>query len=298
MRCPSCSSSAVLYDQLRGEQICTRCGLVIVERVFELEPEWRRRPGEELERADVTAGIDVTQHDFGLGSKFDLSGDLSPSWRARLRRMQLWQRRSRASTYGERSLREALVELDKFCEDLSLPKGVKAEISTLYRRARAARLTGGRETHQVLAALTFVTCKLRGLPRTEGEVSRALAARSGLREREASRNLHRLTNFFVQKLKLELPHVSTDDYIDRFATQLGLSKRTVERAHGFHRDLPRSFTQGRAPLQLAAAVLYLAAEIGGEKIPLKKIADAAGVGISSISKNVARVRGVIASRGG
>ncbi len=298
MRCPSCSSSAVLYDQLRGAQICTRCGLVIVERVLELEPEWRRRPGEELERADVTAGIDVTQHDFGLGSKFDLSGDLSPSCRARLRRMQLWQRRSRASTYGERSLREALVELDKFCEDLALPKGIKAEISTIYRRARAARLTGGRETHQVLAALTFVTCKLRGLPRTEGEVSHALAARLGMGEHEASRSLHRLTNFFTQKLKLELPHVSTDDYIDRFATQLGLSKRTVERAHELHRGLPRSFTQGRIPLQLAAAVLYLAAEMSGEKIPLKKIADAAGVGISSISKNVARVQGIIAPREG
>lgn len=46
MRCPSCGSSAVLYDTLRGEHICTRCGLVLMERSLEPEPEWRRRPGE------------------------------------------------------------------------------------------------------------------------------------------------------------------------------------------------------------------------------------------------------------
>ncbi len=296
MRCPSCSSSAVLYDHLRGEQICTRCGLVIVERSFELEPEWRRRPGEELERADVTAGIDVTLHDFGLGSKFGVSEDLPPSWRARLRRMQLWQRRSRASTWGERSLREALIELDKFCEDLALPKGVKAEISTLYRRARAARLTGGRGTHQVLAALTFVTCRLRGLPRTEGEISRMLATRSGLGAREASNNLRRLTKFFTRKLKLELPRISTDDYINRFATQLGLSRQAIERAHEFHGALPKRFRQAKPPLLLAAAILYLASKSTGEKVTIKKITNMMGVGVSNLSRTAQSIRELVVGR--
>jgi len=287
----------VLYDHLRGEQICTRCGLVIVERSFELEPEWRRRPGEELERADVTAGIDVTLHDFGLGSKFGVSEDLPPSWRARLRRMQLWQKRSRASTWGERSLREALIELDKFCEDLALPKGVKAEISTLYRRARAARLTGGRGTHQVLAALTFVTCRLRGLPRTEGEISRMLATRSGLGAREASNNLRRLAKFFTRKLKLKLPRISTDDYINRFATQLGLSKRAIERAHELHGALPKRFRQAKPPLLLAAAMLYLASKSAGEKVTIKKITNMMGVGVSNLSRTARSIRELVVDRG-
>ena len=137
MHCPLCSSSAVFYDGIRGEQVCTRCGFVILERQYELAPEWRRRPGEELERADMSSGIDVSQHDFGLGTKFGVSGDLPPSERARLRRMRVLQQRSRVMDWQDRSLREALIDLDKLCEDLSLPKGVKAEISMLYRRARA-----------------------------------------------------------------------------------------------------------------------------------------------------------------
>jgi len=298
MRCPSCSSSAILYDRLRGEHICTRCGLVIMERVLELEPEWRRRPGEKLERADVTAGIDVTQHDFGLGSKFGPSRDLSPSWRARLRRMRLWQSRSRASTYGEKSLREALVELDKLCEGLGLPKGVKAEISSLYRRARAAKLTVGRETHHVLIALTFITCRLRGLPRTEGEFSRSLEAYSGLRRGEALRTLRQLTRFFTRRLGLKLPQISTDDYINRFARQLGLSERAIVRAHELCKALPKKFKQTRPPLLLAAMTFYIAAEATGERVTLRKIADTMGVGVSSLSKNLAHIRKFSVAREG
>ncbi|MCS7131779.1 MAG: transcription initiation factor IIB, partial [Hadesarchaea archaeon] len=107
MRCPSCGNPAVLFNGLSGELICTRCGLVILEKLPDLGPEWRPKPDENVARADVMAGVDVTRHDLGIGSEFDLSGELSPSWRARIRRLRMWQNRCRASNYGEKSLREA-----------------------------------------------------------------------------------------------------------------------------------------------------------------------------------------------
>lgn len=290
MRCPSCSSSAVLHDQIRGECICTRCGLVVVERLLEPGPEWREKPGEELGRADVSARVDITLHDFGLGSRFGLPDDLPPSWRARLRRMQLWQRRSRVSTWGERSLREGLIEIDKLCEDLTIPKGVKAEISYLYRKARARRLVAGRETIQVLAALTFITCRSRRLPKTEGEVVRVLSARSGLGKNEALRHLRQLSKFYARELGIKIQRISADDYIHRFAPQLNLSNRTVEHASGIINAIPKEYKQAKSPLLLAAIAIYLAAERTGERVTLKEIASALGVGISSISKNLARVR--------
>ena len=290
MHCPSCSSTAVLHDHERGEQICTRCGLVILERMFELEPEWRRRPGEGLERADLSAGIDVTQHDLGLGTKFGVPAEASPGWRARLRRMQVLQRRARVSDWEEKSLREALIELDKLCEDLALPKGVKAEISVHYRRMRAKKMTAGRGTYQVLGALASVACRLRGIPRTEVEISRALGTRFGLKERGLLQNLRKLTKLIARGLNLKLPRISADDFIDRFAPQLGLFRKTIEQAHEIHRSLPRSFTQAKPPLFLAAVALYIGAERAGEKVTLRKVADAMGVGVSSLSKNVARAK--------
>jgi len=203
MRCPSCSSSAVLYDHTRGEHVCTRCGLVILERALELGPEWRRRPGGELERADVTAVVDVTQHDLGLGSRFDMLKDVSPSWRASMRRLREWQQCSRVGSWKDRSIREAFVELDKLCEELALPKGIKAEVSVSYRRARAKRITAGRDLHQVLAVLVFITCRARGLPRTEEEILRAVAARFGAKKRAGAKSFSKTRQIALGGTEIE-----------------------------------------------------------------------------------------------
>lgn len=293
MHCPLCSSSAVLYDKVRGEQVCTRCGFVILERLYELGPEWRRRPGEELERADMSAGADVAQHDLGLGTKFGVSMDMSPSQRARLRRMQILQQRSRIADWGDRSLREVLIDLDKLCEDLSLPKGVKAEVSVLYRRARGEKLTAGRSAHQILAALIFTTCRLRGIPRTDDEISKVVAARFGFKERSILRGVHRFTKLLARKLGLKLPRISTDSYIVRFAPKLGLSREAVIRANELLGILPKSFVQGKPPLFLAAVAIYFGAETVGEKVTLKKVSSTLGVGASSLSNNIAQVKKLI-----
>jgi transcription initiation factor TFIIIB Brf1 subunit/transcription initiation factor TFIIB len=84
--------------------------------------------------------------------------------------------------------------------------------------------------------------------------------------------------------------ISTYDYIDRFAPQLGLSREAIERAHKFYKALPRNFTQSKSPLFLAAMALYIAAGSAGEKITLDKVARTVGVGISGISKNLKRAR--------
>ena len=281
---------AVFYDEVRGEQICTRCGFVVFEKLPRTEPEWRAEPRKEIGRADVTSGLDITQHDLGLGSKFGTSRDLPPSWRARLRRLQMWQRRSRTGSYSEKSLRDALLELDKLCEDLSLPKGVKAEVSTLYRKTRAARLTMGRSTWNVLAALTFITCRLRDVPRTELEVARALATRTDVQETAALRSIRHLTKLLRRRLKLQVARALPEEYIDRFASQLDLSTQTTKRAHAICAILPKRLKQTKPATLLAAAVLYLAGKEAGEAVTIRRLADAFGVGVSSLCQTSGRVR--------
>lgn len=290
MDCPSCGSSAVLYDNLRGEQICTSCGLVIVERLLAPGPEWRMKPGAETGRADVTAGIDVTQHDLGLGSRFTVPENVSPSLRAKLRRMQLWQRRSRASTWSERSLRESLIELDKLCEDLALPKAVKAEICQLYRKAKVAKLTFGHSTLLTLTALIFITCRLRRIPRTEKEILRVLKARAPSQERATPRNFRQLTRFFTEKMKLRIPRPMAESYLGKFASQLGLPQDTIVRAQAICSTLPERTKRAKPPTLLAAAVLYIASEETAADLTMRKLAATLGIGISSLSQTARLVR--------
>jgi transcription initiation factor TFIIB len=297
MSCPSCNSSAVLYDELRGEQICTRCGLVLLEKMLEPGPDWRVEPSERTGRADITTGVDITRHDWGLGSKFGLSDDLPPSWRARLRRLQLWQRRSRAVGHREKSLREALIELDKLCEDLRLPKGIRAEVSGLYRKTRAKRLTIGRGTQNVLAALTFITCRLRGAPRTDLEVAQALASRAALGEHVALRSLRQLVKFLTKRLGLQVPRPLPEDYIDRFVSQLNLSRSIVARAHSVCNALPPHLKRTKSARLLAAAAIYTAARGVGVNIAMRELASSTSVGITGLSQTIKRIREILTDRG-
>jgi transcription initiation factor TFIIB len=290
MECPSCGSSAVLQDHFRAENICTRCGLIIVEKIPEAEPEWRYEPGKDTGRADTGAGIDITQHDLGLGTRLGTGGDLSPSWRARLRRLQMWQDRSRASTYEEKSLREALIDLDKLCEDFAIPKGVKSEISLLYRKVKAGRLALGRNTWQVLAALALITCRSRGIPRTEGEMVQALIKHTNMQEKIALRGLRQLVKLFIEKMKLSMPRLRPDDLLDRFASKINLPRQTIARAQKICNMLPEKLKSAKPPTLLAATVLYVAAKETGIDMTMRKIAETLNVGVSSISQTAALIK--------
>jgi transcription initiation factor TFIIB len=261
-----------------------------MEKLLEFKPEWRAEPSKEVGRADITAGVDITQHDLGLGSRLSRGGKLSPTWRARLHHLQLLQRRARATRYGEKSLREALLELDKLCEDLSLPKGIKAEVSSLYRRAKASRLTMGRGTWQVLASLTFITCRLRGVARTEAEVAEALAIRAELEGKAALRSLRQLTKLLARKMNLSVPRPVPEDYIDRFCSKLKLPKRVAARAHEICSALPSGLRGSKPATLLAASAIYEAARFAGLNLTIRKIAKALGVGVSSLCQTAIRVR--------
>ncbi|MCK4298719.1 MAG: hypothetical protein KAX80_04260, partial [Planctomycetes bacterium] len=252
LQCPSCDSSAVLHDQLRGERICTRCGMVIVEKQLEPGPDWHMEPGENVGRADVGAGADITQHDWDLGTRIGMSKDLSPGWRARIRRLQKWQQWSRATTYEQRSLRQALITLDKLCEGLAMPKGIQGEVSFLYRKARAKKLTGGRSTWGVLAALALIASRRRRVPRTRKEVARVLVARAGLKEGAAESLIRQLVRDLSKGLSLQVPLPDPKDYLARFSSKLELSRETVVRAHEICDSLPPGFRRRKAAFVLAA----------------------------------------------
>lgn len=266
-----------------------------MERELKLDPEWRLKPGEELGRADLSLGADVSQHDLGLGSEFWGQRGLSLDWRERLHRLKLWHRRARAVNYGEKSLRETLIDLDKLCEDLNLPKGIKAQASVLIRKAKALKLLGGRSTWGALGALLFTICRERGVPRTELEVSRALALRAGFDELKALRVLRSLTKLLCKRLGLRLPKAKPADYIQRFGLKLGLSPRAVARAQEL-------CSLGCEPLKLkpgylvAAAALYVGGKEVGERVTLRRVAEVLGVGVSSLSQLSKLLRGLMERR--
>ncbi|MBS3815871.1 MAG: hypothetical protein KGY45_04855 [Hadesarchaea archaeon] len=291
MDCPSCESTSVILDEFRGESICTCCGMVLEEGKADLVPEWHSEPGKESGRAELTTGRDITRHDMGLGSEIGFSRSLSPKARAKIRRLRKWHRRSKAPTYQEKSLRQALIDLDKLCEDLFLSKSLKAEVSLLYRKAKKARVTPGRDTWSVLAALIFIVLRMRKIPRTEKEISSALMKRIDSTQDEARTDLRNIRKAIVRELGIKVPRPKPETYLDRFTTKLELPEEVTAKAHQICVSLPREFKSNKAAYLVAASTIYVAAKELEVEVSIREIAKTLKAGISSISKTSKKIRG-------
>jgi transcription initiation factor TFIIB len=267
---------------------------VVFDKALEFGPK-RHEEGEKgLEHADISAGVDFALHDLGMGTQFWIPVDVSPLERARLRRLRVLQKRSRVGAWSERSLRDALLELDKLCEDLAIPKGVKSEVCVLYRQVKKKGLTAGRDLRLVLAAAIFITCRAKGIPRTENEIIDTLVERYGFGKYKSMKNLRRLSKLLSRMMHLEVRRVPPSDYINKFSAKLGISQKAVELAHDFCHKVPSKFTQGKSPVFLAAVFIYLGTREAGEKLTLRRIAKGLGIGVSSLSQNVARFKAILA----
>ena len=113
--CPGCGGLDNLFDQNRGELICSNCGMVITEKLIDKGPEWRAFDSDQRERRTrVGAPMTYTIHDQGLSTIIDWKNkdfaghEIPAKLRAQIYRLRRWQSRIRVSDATERNLTFAL----------------------------------------------------------------------------------------------------------------------------------------------------------------------------------------------
>lgn len=71
-----CSKGPLVTDNVRGEVLCGKCGLVLVEKSEDTGPESRRHdPEGYLEKARTGGLTSLMLHDRGLSTVIDLSNE-------------------------------------------------------------------------------------------------------------------------------------------------------------------------------------------------------------------------------
>jgi transcription initiation factor TFIIB len=275
--CPECGSSHLSKDYSRAELVCGSCGLVLDEDIIDHGPEWRAFDSEQREkRARTGAPMTYTIHDKGLSTVIgwknrDSYGKSIPTRnRAQLYRLRKWQRRTRISNATERNIVIALSELDRMASSLGLPRTVRETAAMIYRKAALKKLVRGRSIEGVATAALYAACRQCHVPRTLDEISNI----AHISRKEIGRNYR----YVSRELRLKLLPTSPEDYISRFCSELNLSgdvrAKTVEiLREAAHREL----TSGRGPTGMAAASLYIASVLCGERRTQREVAEIAGV---------------------
>ncbi len=275
--CPECNSKDLARDYERAEIICNECGLVIDEQIMDSGPEWRAFDSEQTtKKSRVGAPMTYMLHDKGLSTVIDwrnkdYSGrELSPKRKAQVYRLRKWQQRIRVSNSTERNLAYALTELDRVASRINLPRNVKEIAAVVYRKAVEKKLIRGRSIEGVTAASIYAACRQCKVPRTLDEI----ADTAKLNRREIGRTYR----YISRELGLSLSPTTPIDYVPRFGSELNLTGEIQSKAiEILKKAMERGLTSGRGPTSIAAAAIYIASVLHGERRTQREVADVAGI---------------------
>lgn len=271
--CPECGSSNIRFDENRGETVCESCGTVIEESLIDLTQEWRAfDENQRSRRVRTGAALTPTKHDQGITTEIGKGrGELfkvSSKKRAQYYRLTKWHKRLIKSK--DRNLSFAFSELQRLVSYLHLSRAIHEKVAKLYQQAVEKGLVRGRSTESIIAALLYTTCREEGTPRTLDEISKA----SGIGRRDIGKTYR----YIARKLSIRILPAKAQDYVPRFGSLLDLSEKVQVKAVDVLNDAARSdVTSGKGPIGVAAAALYIAAVLKGEKKTQREVADAIGV---------------------
>ena len=271
-KCPECGGINLDWNKEKGEVICKDCGLVVEEKMVDFDQEWREFDSDAAARKRRTgAPMTYTQFDQGLGTDVGRKADLfslQGKNKNKFFRLRKWQQR--ISTAIERNLKLALAELKRVSSYLKLPSSVEEEASRVYTLAVQKGLVRGRSMESVVAGALYAACRRHDVPRTLDELSEA----SSIEKKEIGRTYR----FITRELGITILPSNPSDYIARFASALKLSAETQSKSVEIIEQAQAvELTSGRGPTGIAAAALYVAALINGEKRTQREVADVAGV---------------------
>ena len=275
-RCANCGSNELVTDRDSGEVVCSKCGLVVSDLILDQEPEWRAfTPEEQRAKARAGAPTSLKQFDKGLSTTFQPYKDaygrsLSINERLKMMRLHKWNIRATVHSSAERNLSQAMNELARLTDRLHVPSDVDEHAALIYRKVMGKGLTRGRSIKGFAAASLYAACRLTRTPRSLKEITDA----SPMKPKDVSR-CYRLLQ---QELAMNMPVDGPAKYVSKIASKAGLSQKTQNTAMQLLKEARKRWAVvGKGPTGMAAATLYIAATMNGEKITQRELAKAAEV---------------------
>jgi transcription initiation factor TFIIB len=277
VKCPECGNLKVYRDSKSGDYVCSKCHTVLSEDQIDTGKDWRTFDNsEKQDNVNTGSPMKYTKINKGLETMIERSGrdlrgnKLSTKSRAQMYRLIKWHKRSSISNSVQRNLSIALTELKRISSYLNIPNPLVETAALLYRKTVEKGLIRGRLIEAVVAAVLYSVCRTYNVPRTLNEMAEA----SGLTKKEIGRTYR----FIVKELDIAVPLTDPSYYISRFVSVLNLSSEVEAKAKVIvKKAIASGLISGRGPTGVAAAAVYIAALMVGERRTQKEVANVAGV---------------------
>ena len=275
-KCPSCGDKKMITDQNTGELFCSNCGLVITEKITDTGAEWRSFSNDEGNRTRAGATTSLAMHDMGLSTVIDSANrdstgkPLSAGIKSSIERLRTWDSRTQARSSADRNLRQALNEMSKLKDKLTLTNAVIEKAAYIYRKAMEKKLVRGRSIQGLVAACIYASCRNTETPRTLDDIAGGINIRR--------KDVARCYRLIYRELELKMPVVDPVKGISRIASIVKISEKSKRRAIKILNQAKKTgIVAGKDPMGIAAAALYIACIYTGEIKSQKDISLASGV---------------------
>lgn len=268
----NCNHLETVFDPIVGEQLCRKCGVVLVEKMIDFASEMHSNS---FQNSRVGPKSTLKIHDRGLSTNIgklnkDSTGNsLNYEMKKSLKRMRIWDSRSKNTT-RKRNLQVALIEMTKLAEKLSLSEMIIERASYFYRKVAEKNLIRGRSIKATVGACIHAACREAGTNRTLTEISKNL--------QENRKNITKTYRVIFQNLDFKVPRADIRNIIVRFSNNLKISEKTKRDALSIFEILKnKEMSVGKKPNGVAAAVIYMATIRNKEEISQKQISAVSGI---------------------
>jgi transcription initiation factor TFIIB len=282
----TCKTYPIITDSERGEMFCGGCGLVLVQNISDTSHESSGYSQDFMKLSRTGPSTSLTMYDKGLstviGADKDFSGNaLSSKTKYEFNRLRTWDQRSKSRSTA--TLSKAFTLLNGMKTKLGIPDNVVENAAYIYRKTVNAKLTRGRTMASLVSASLYAACRENNIPRTLDDIANA----GNIERRILSRDLRTI----IKKLGLKLNQYDISSFISKISNNMNLKEKTKRDAFDILKCCEsEEITAGKHPVAQAAASLYIACIINGEKISQKKFSKESGVSDVTIRNRVVLIK--------
>ncbi|MGI0069343.1 MAG: transcription initiation factor IIB, partial [Nitrosopumilaceae archaeon] len=267
-----CNGKPQITDDTTGEIICGSCGSILAERSVDINSEKAGDFEEFLAKSRTGPEQSLSMYDMGMmtviSDKDAMGKHLSDSMKNTFGRLKRLNSRSRTRS-SNRTLRFALLFLHSLKTKLGLPDSVAENAAYIYRKAMQKKITVGRNSKILMCASVYVSCRQSGIPRSIIDVSQAAFV--------TKKQVSRACRILIEVLDLNLGFCEPLEFVAKIANEAKITQQTSRNALKLlHKLSEEGLTNGKNPVVLAAATLYLSCLLNGEHKLQSEIAKASG----------------------
>ena len=191
--------------------------------------------------------------------------------------------------HGQEALSRFIQEMTVLSDRLGLPDEVMARAASIVTQAAAMRFCRVTTRPVLAASALYVACRECKVPLTLREVAEATGTEL--------RDVGRCYQTILERMHIARPGVNGNCYVHHLSLKTPLSEETYKESEDVIREAISAGLDGRNPMTLAAAALYLASCSNGEKVTQSEVAEAAGVGEESVRECCKAIRTLVVLRG-